>query len=197
MRERETRLDMLISNAGIRRDPSIACNPLTASLSELQTSLLSSSYSDWLSSFQVNTMPHYFLSVSLLDLLAAAGERTLEDGTKGRESGCGVVVVTSSIASLHNATNVDMMSYATTKAATDHLVSLLAAKFARWYVRVVGINPGCTSPTFLSPCLRTFSISHGNLELCKRVVLTKCSCTEQHESHGHWIWRGYFWRLGE
>lgn len=51
--------------------------------------------------------------------------------------------VDSSIASLHNATNVDMMSYATTKAATDHLVALLAAKFARWYVRVVGINPGC------------------------------------------------------
>jgi NAD(P)-dependent dehydrogenase (short-subunit alcohol dehydrogenase family) len=146
VREREKHLDILISNAGIRRDPSIPCNPLLASLPELQTSLLSSSYSDWLSSFQVNTMAHYFLSVSLLDLLFAAGERMMEDGTRGRENGCGVVVVTSSIASLHNATNVDMMSYASTKAATDHLVALLAAKFARWYVRVVGINPGCTSP---------------------------------------------------
>jgi NAD(P)-dependent dehydrogenase (short-subunit alcohol dehydrogenase family) len=96
-RERETHLDILISNAGIRRDPSIACNPLTASLPELQTSLLSSSYTDWLSSFQVNTMAHYFLSVSLLDLLAAAGERTLGDGTKGKENGCGVVVVTRSV----------------------------------------------------------------------------------------------------
>jgi NAD(P)-dependent dehydrogenase (short-subunit alcohol dehydrogenase family) len=63
--------------------------------------------------------------------------------SKGRDHGRGVVVVTSSCASMHNATNVDMMSYATTKAATDHLVSLLAAKFARWYVRVCGINPGC------------------------------------------------------
>lgn len=73
----------------------------------------------------------------------------IDDGNggtvKGRELGRGVVVITSSIASLHNATNVDMMSYATTKAATDHLVGLLAAKFARWYVRVVGINPGCES----------------------------------------------------
>lgn len=94
-------------------------------------------------------MAHYFLSVSLLDLLAAAGERILDDETKGKENGCGVVLVTSSIASLHNATNVDMMSYATTKAATDHLVALLAAKFARWYVRVVGINPGCESPSSL------------------------------------------------
>jgi hypothetical protein len=39
-------------------------------------------------------MAHYFLSVSLLDLLAAAAERVLEDGSKGKEHGCGVVVVT-------------------------------------------------------------------------------------------------------
>ena len=43
-----------------------------------------------------------------------------------------------------------MMSYATTKAATNHLVALLAAKFARWYVRVVGINPGCESTLLLA-----------------------------------------------
>jgi NAD(P)-dependent dehydrogenase (short-subunit alcohol dehydrogenase family) len=91
-------------------------------------------------------MAHYFLSVDLLDLLAAAADREMEDGTTGKEHGRGVVVITSSIASLHNATNVDMMSYATTKAATDHLVGLLAAKFARWYVRVCGINPGCKFP---------------------------------------------------
>ena len=41
-------------------------------------------------------MAHYFLSVSLLDLLAAAGERILEDGSKGKENGCGVVIVTRS-----------------------------------------------------------------------------------------------------
>lgn len=139
----ERGLDILISNAGIRRDPPDSCDVLTAPLPELQSSLWSSSYSDWTQSFQVNTMAHYFLSVALLDLLAAAGDAVMPDGTKGRDHGRGVVVVTSSIASLHNATNVDMMSYATTKAATDHLVALLASKFARWYVRVCGINPGC------------------------------------------------------
>lgn len=56
----ETHLDILISNAGIRRDPPIPCNPLTASLSELQTSLWSSRYEDWTTSFQINSMAHYF-----------------------------------------------------------------------------------------------------------------------------------------
>jgi NAD(P)-dependent dehydrogenase (short-subunit alcohol dehydrogenase family) len=94
-------------------------------------------------------MAHYFLSVAVVDLLAAAGGLKLADGVNGRDHGRGVVVVTSSCASMHNATNVDMMSYATTKAATDHLVALLAAKFARWYVRVCGINPGCMTSPFL------------------------------------------------
>lgn len=134
---------MLISNAGIRRDPPIACNVLTATLAELQESMWSSRESDWADTFQVNTTAHYFLSVAFLPLLAAAADQQLDDGRRGQDDGRGVVVITSSCASMHNATNVDLTSYATSKAATDHLVKLLAAKFHRFYVRVVGINPGC------------------------------------------------------
>lgn len=93
----------------------------------------------------MNTTAHYFLSVALLPLLARASELDLGDGRQGRSQGRGVVIITSSCASMHNATNVDMTSYATSKAATDHLVRLLAAKFNRFYVRVAGINPGCES----------------------------------------------------
>lgn len=141
--EKETALDILVSNAGIRRDPPLACNVLTASVQELQQSMWSIQSKDWEDTFRVNTTAHYFLSVAFLPLLAAAANQPTNTGTKGQDEGRGVIVVTSSCASMHNATNVDLTSYATSKAATDHLVKLLAAKYNRFYVRVVGINPGC------------------------------------------------------
>jgi phenylacetate 2-hydroxylase len=103
----------------------------------------SSQDSHWASTFAINTTAHYFLSVAFLPLLEAASRLDLGDGRQGRSEGRGVVIMTSSCASMHNVTNVDLTSYATSKAATDHLVKLLAAKFSRFYVRVVGINPGC------------------------------------------------------
>lgn len=98
---------------------------------------------DWEDTFRVNSTAHYFLSVAFLPLLAAAAAKQTPNGGKGGEEGRGVIVITSSCASMHNVTNVDLTSYATSKAATDHLVKLLAAKYNRFYVRVVGINPGC------------------------------------------------------
>ncbi|KAL0258327.1 hypothetical protein SLS55_007503 [Diplodia seriata] len=162
------RLDVLVSNAGIRRDPPAPCAVTAAALPELQASMWSHRAADWADTFAVNTTAHYFLSVALVHLLAAAAERDVEvvqvsaapegggEGesvttttttttVKGREVGCGSVVVTSSCASMHNCTNIDLTSYAASKAATDHLVAMLAAKFARWYVRVNAINPGCES----------------------------------------------------
>lgn len=136
-------MDILISNAGIRRDAPLACNVLTASVQELQQSMWSIDSKDWEDTFRVNTTAHYFLSVAFLPLLAAAANQLTSTGTTGRDEGRGVIVVTSSCASMHNSTNVDLTSYATSKAATDHLVKLLAAKYNRFYVRVVGINPGC------------------------------------------------------
>lgn len=76
------------------------------------------------------------MSVAFLPLLAAAS-------VAGRDIGRGSIVITSSCASMHNATNIDLTSYATSKAATQHLVKLLVAKFTRFYVRVNSINPGC------------------------------------------------------
>ncbi|KAJ9144237.1 Short-chain dehydrogenase/reductase SDR [Pleurostoma richardsiae] len=143
--EHETHVDILVSNAGIRRDPPVQCDVLTASIPELQASMWSSRHSDWTSTFSVNTTAHYFMAVAFLPLLAAASQLD-SDNSQGR----GVIVVTSSCASMHNVTNVDLTSYATSKAATDHLVRLLASKLSRFYVRVVGINPGFV-PSNMNP----------------------------------------------
>lgn len=77
-----------------------------------------------------------------------AADLDVGGGRRGRDDGRGSVVITSSCASMHNCTNVDLSSYAASKAATDHVVKLLAAKFARWYIRVNSINPGCESKSF-------------------------------------------------
>ncbi|KAF4124733.1 Asp-tRNAAsn/Glu-tRNAGln amidotransferase A subunit or related amidase [Geosmithia morbida] len=147
---RESHIDLLVSNAGIRRDPPVPCDVLSASLKDLQASMWSSRHSDWADTFCVNTTAHYFLSVAMLPLLAAASERDVGGGVSGRNEGRGAIVITSSCASMHNVTNVDLTSYASSKAATDHLVKLLAAKFRNFYVRVAGINPGFV-PSNMNP----------------------------------------------
>lgn len=173
--QRETRLDVLVSNAGIRRDPTVACDVLAAPLEELQRSMWSHRASDWADTFAVNTTAHYFLSVAFMPLLAAAATLPAPaESTRGPDDRHGgLVVVTSSCASMHNVTNVDLSSYAASKAATDHLVRLLAAKFGRWYVRVAGINPGCKS----SPLGHTVAPPSPSLGS----PLTECSCAQQYE----------------
>jgi NAD(P)-dependent dehydrogenase (short-subunit alcohol dehydrogenase family) len=153
IQQREAHLDLLCSNAGIRRDPPKLVNVKTASLDELQASLWSSRHSDWDDTFRINVTAHYFLSVALVKLLAAAADLDLPDGRRGKDEGRGSLVITSSAASMHNSTNIDLTSYAASKAATDHLVPLLASKFGRWYVRVNSINPGC-----MCHCLTTKNI---------------------------------------
>ena len=104
--QRETHLDILVSNAGIRRDPPTRCDVKTASIDELQHSLWSSPEEDWHDTFRVNVTAHYFLSVIFLKLLAAASELDIGNGRRGRDEGRGVMIITSSCASMHNCTNV-------------------------------------------------------------------------------------------
>jgi len=135
VRNSTSQLDILLSNAGVRRDAKEPLQSYTGcTLDQLQTSLLSHGHNEWTETFAVNTTAHFFLTAEVLDLLGAAA-------AEGDGRGC--VVVTSSCASMHLCTNVDLMSYAASKAATDHVVHMLAAKVGRFGIRVNGINPGC------------------------------------------------------
>lgn len=126
------------------------CDLKTSSIDELQESLWSSRHSDWDDTFRVNVSAHYFLSVACMKLLAAAGDLDIGNGRKGRDEGRGVMVITSSCASMHSCNNIDLTSYAASKAAADHLVRLLASKMGRWYIRVNSINPGFV-PSKMNP----------------------------------------------
>ncbi|KAL3427898.1 short chain dehydrogenase [Phlyctema vagabunda] len=132
---RETSLDMLISNAGVHLVPSIPSGPRSSalySIQEYQEALLSLSSESWDTTWRVNVSAHYHLSILLLPLLAVAAE-------KGDGRGC--VIVNSSVSSRHNSTDSEQTAYASSKAATDHLVRLMAVKLARYKIRVNSINP--------------------------------------------------------
>lgn len=165
--QNEKAIDMLIYNAGICRDPPIPCNVLTAPLAELKKLMWSVQDPDWEDTFRLNTTAHYFLSVAFLHLLAVAADQPIRhDGTQGRDEGRGVMVITISCASMHDATNVDLTSYATSKVDTDHLVRLLAAKYNWFYVRVVGINLGCKEESHQFKVGREVHADSGFLNSC-------------------------------
>lgn len=67
--------------------------------------------------FSMNSTAHFFLVAEFLDLLGIATK-------KGDGRGC--VIITSSCASIRLCTNVYLTSYAVSKAATDHIVRMLA-----------------------------------------------------------------------
>lgn len=126
---------MLISNAGVHLTPPIRSSS-SHSLEEFREAGLSLGPESWDKTFQVNVTANYRLTLELLPLLAAAAE-------KG--DGRGSVVITSSVAAKHNSTNGEQTAYAASKAATDHLVHLMAVKLAKFGVRVNSINPASKS----------------------------------------------------
>jgi NAD(P)-dependent dehydrogenase (short-subunit alcohol dehydrogenase family) len=122
-----TKLDVLINCAGIVV-PDPPCNHLTPLL-ELQAAMLASPPSTWSDTFSVNVESPFFLSVSLMHLLAASP-------TKGR------IINVSSIGSIMSDPATHQPAYQASKAALNHLTRLLASKLRDTGIRVNAISPG-------------------------------------------------------
>ncbi|WVW81258.1 hypothetical protein I302_103249 [Kwoniella bestiolae CBS 10118] len=121
------KVDVLINCAGIVL-PDPPCTHLTP-LAELQKAMLSSPPETWSQTFSVNVESVFYLSVSLLHLLAAAPHG-------------GRIINVSSIGSTMSDPNTHQPAYQASKAAVNHLTRLLASKFREHGVRVNAISPG-------------------------------------------------------
>ncbi|KAL4790833.1 hypothetical protein BDV19DRAFT_382018 [Aspergillus venezuelensis] len=135
---KETGLDTLVHCAGIRRQNQIPYEP-GESLSKFAASMSSLPYEDMEASFRINVFAQYNLTASLVHLLGNAAKRG---------EGRGSVICFSSVASKHNGQFVP--AYQASKAAVDHLVRIMAAEFASFYIRVNSISPGIL-PNSLNP----------------------------------------------
>ncbi|KAL4875353.1 hypothetical protein BJY04DRAFT_224127 [Aspergillus karnatakaensis] len=145
-----TGIDILVHCAGIRRQNKIAYKP-GESLEKLAKATSSLDYGDLEASFRVNLFAQYFLTAGLIVLLGQAAK-------KG--GGRGSVICFSSVASKHNGQFVP--AYQTSKAAVDHLVRIMAAEFAGFYIRVNAISPGIF-PSALNPADPTHPESNMSL----------------------------------
>ncbi|KAL4907794.1 hypothetical protein BDW74DRAFT_175576 [Aspergillus multicolor] len=133
-----TCLDAILHCAGIRYMNEITYTPGDG-LKRLEEATLSAPYGCWEKTFRVNVLAPYYLTAGLITLLGSAA-------AKGEGRGC--VVLFSSPASVHNHQFVPI--YQTSKAAVDHLVRIMAAEFADFYIRVNALSPGIV-PSAMTP----------------------------------------------
>ncbi|KAL3471649.1 NAD(P)-binding protein [Aspergillus californicus] len=134
----KTPLDALFHCAGIRYMNEIQYTP-GEGLSQLEAATMSAPYRGWEHTFRLNVLAPYYLTAGLITLLGQAS-------AKGEGRGC--VVLFSSPASVHNHQFVP--TYQTSKAAVDHLVRIMAAEFADFYIRVNAMSPGIV-PSGMTP----------------------------------------------
>ncbi|RDK39643.1 short-chain dehydrogenase [Aspergillus phoenicis ATCC 13157] len=140
-------LDALIHCAAVRYMNEVTYKP-GGSLGDLEDATMSAPYQGWEQTFRLNVLAPYYLTAGLVRPLGTAA-------AKGDGRGC--VLMLSSPASVHNHQFVPC--YQTSKAAVDHLVRIMAAEFADYYIRVNGISPG------IVPSGMTTTDANSNLHL--------------------------------
>ena len=135
-------IQLLVNNAGVARDQStqFSKNPPPKDMSDasaVSAHFLKSEPESWDETFRINVTGSFFMSMAFLPLLDQGSKKLAAHGFTSS------IINVSSISGAMKGSSGGQFSYAASKAATDHLVKLLAAKFSRWYIRVNSINPGC------------------------------------------------------
>ncbi|OJJ68884.1 hypothetical protein ASPBRDRAFT_158085 [Aspergillus brasiliensis CBS 101740] len=153
-------LDALIHCAAVRYMNEITYKP-GGSLKDLENATLSAPYQGWEQTFRLNVLAPYYLTAGLVRLLGTAA---------ARGDGRGCVIMLSSPASVHNHQFVPC--YQTSKAAVDHLVRIMAAEFADYYIRVNAISPG------IVPSGMTTTDANSNLHLAAEAPASRAGNEE-------------------
>ncbi|KAF2503070.1 NAD(P)-binding protein [Lophium mytilinum] len=165
----QTSLDALIHCAAVRYMNEVTYVPGDA-LDKLEAATLSAPYEGWEHTFRLNVLAPYFLTAGLISLLGAAA-------AKGEGRGC--VILFSSPASVHNHQFVPC--YQTSKAAVDHLVRIMAAEFADYYIRVNAMSPG------IVPSGMTTSNAESNLHLAAEAPAGRAGSEEDMVGSALWL----------
>jgi NAD(P)-dependent dehydrogenase (short-subunit alcohol dehydrogenase family) len=170
-------VNLLINNAGIARSllpPSLELKPSSdeaAPLSgphpgirRLQKQLAAGGPADFAEVFNVNVTSPYYVALAFLPLLEA-GNRSAYAQVNGVSS---QIISTASVHGRRHDRGISSVPYTITKAATEHLMQILAAMLGQWKIRSNAITPGLfPSGGYFNPYRSSREMSHPALEMTK------------------------------
>lgn len=140
-----THVDLLIANSGIMgplmKPPQPAEDGSLPPLSQVRDELFSVPMEEFNSVMNVNVTGSYYTVLAFLPLLEAANNRRPTPQENVLAGPTAQVIITSSIAGYLRRVPFSF-AYNASKAATTHLVKMLATSFAYYGIRVNGISPG-------------------------------------------------------
>jgi NAD(P)-dependent dehydrogenase (short-subunit alcohol dehydrogenase family) len=129
-------VNVVIANSGIM-GPGIRSLPDEHSVADVRKLVMDTPMEDFTEVFNVNTTAAFYTAMAFLELLDA-GNRAGNVSPKVSSQ----VIVTSSIGGFNRAHDAGF-AYCASKAATTHLVKLLATYLTRFNVRCNALAPGC------------------------------------------------------
>ncbi|PYH90424.1 short chain dehydrogenase/reductase family [Aspergillus ellipticus CBS 707.79] len=138
-------VDLLIANSGVlgsvMRPPGPKPDGSIPSLQEVRDHLWSFPMKEFSKVMDINVTGTYFTVLAFLPLLEAANKRRPVPVKNQPSAPTAQVIITSSIGGFNRRAAFNV-AYNMSKAATNHLIKLLATTFVPYHIRVNGLAPG-------------------------------------------------------